>query len=426
MSKKIIGEAGSVEMKIQPEKLKEVMTELKKIDDDFQAELKKTRENFNRVRELYYNIPNLAEKYRKNSFTVEECKIVDEYEELIFSEVVLHSKRQDKIRELQKRINDEDLARMFDERFSYMKQGVASNEVVKITTSKQSKKFSPILDNFTGVATVTNNEFTLFFENFLKSVGLRNSTHKLLDALLMKFAEGNNNKQIIEISLEEYMKMRGITDETKARKQVKEDLDALASMTANFTEKVNGKKKDFVRLKFIGTHGIKKGVIFATLDLAFHALLVKYPVMPMPRIFLALKDNHNPNAYHLGRRIALHKRMNYGKSNADIISVFTLLDACPNLADYEEIYKKQKSSYKEKIIEPFERDMDALEETGVFSWRYCHSNGLPLSDKELEKLNYEVFKNLLVKITWSFYPERAIEENENTSKRKKNKKKEKK
>ena len=57
------------------------------------------------------------------------------------------------------------------------------------------------------------------------------------------------------------------------------------------------------------------------------------------------------------------------------------------------------------IIEPFERDLDALEET--LSWTYCHSNNTPLTDEELATLSYDVFKDLLIHTEWKDYPDQT-------------------
>ena len=58
-----------------------------------------------------------------------------------------------------------------------------------------------------------------------------------------------------------------------------------------------------------------------------------------------------------------------------------------------------------RIIEPFERDMDALNET--LQWNYCHSNNVPLSDTELNTMTYDLFKTLMVHTTWLDYPDQT-------------------
>ena len=61
--------------------------------------------------------------------------------------------------------------------------------------------------------------------------------------------------------------------------------------------------------------------------------------------------------------------------------------------------------------------MDALEET--LTWTYCHSNNTPLTDEELNTMDYNVFKSLLVKIDWKIYPDQTARlERKNTKKKK--------
>ena len=76
-----------------------------------------------------------------------------------------------------------------------------------------------------------------------------------------------------------------------------------------------------------------------------------------------------------------------------------------------------------RIIDPFERDMDALSDT--LKWAYCHSNNTPLTDEELKNLNYDTFIELLIKTEWNNYPdqtarlERKAERQEQAKQRKK-------
>ena len=86
-----------------------------------------------------------------------------------------------------------------------------------------------------------------------------------------------------------------------------------------------------------------------------------------------------------------------------------------------------------RIIEPFERDMNALQE--IFDWHYCHphSGGKELTDEELENLDFDTFSKLMIKIDWKDYPDQTerlerqakrIEENKEKQRTKnKNKKK---
>ena len=301
-------------------------------------------------------------------------------------------------------------------KFALMRNGTATNQLMKIPPKKKQQEAK--LDVLTNTAKFKHDNFLVTFEKFSEIQGLRTSTKKLLDELMIKFTEGNGKSLIVNLSLDEHMNMRGLKDEKEARKQVKEDLETLSNMTLTFNQKINGKPKDFLNLKIIGTHGIKNGIISAAFDIGFHELILKYQPMPIPQAFLALNDKHNPNAYLLGRRISLHKNMNYGTKNEDIISVRTLLETCPDIPAKEEVAQKDRM-YKQKIIEPFEIGMNALEETKIFTWEYCHSKGEPLTDEELKTMDYEVFINLLIKITWTDYPVREIKKREIKRKKKK-------
>ena len=84
----------------------QVLKELEKIDSEYQAELKEQHERYSRLRELFYNIPDLERKYKNNDFSPEEAKIVDEYESLIFGNLDAWDRKQKKIREFNKTMKE--------------------------------------------------------------------------------------------------------------------------------------------------------------------------------------------------------------------------------------------------------------------------------------------------------------------------------
>ena len=297
-------------------------------------------------------------------------------------------------------------------------QGTATNELAKITTSKN----IPV-DSFNDTATIKKGDFELALENFSQIAGVKTSTHKLLDILLLIYSETKEKE--VKISIQDFMKLRGLKDRKAAEAQVKEDLTTLYNASISFKQKEGKKIVTYTDARIIQDkgQGLKNGTIRVTFGDKFFNAMQIYHVMPMPPAFFTINDKYNPNSYHLGRRITLHKNMNYGKPTEDLISINTLLEACPNLRTHEEVYKSGGRHYKEKIIEPFERDMNALEATGIFTWEYCHSNALLLSNEELGNLNYDIFKNLLIKITWHAYPLREIKAKEEKTKTRKTKKK---
>lgn len=311
--------------------------------------------------------------------------------------------------------------------FSTIRQGTATNALTKI---KPSTKRNTIIDTITGTATITQGNLSITIPDFTKLTGFRTSTYQLLDALTVALTETGAKSPAVALSLEEYMKKRGLKDKKEARKQVTDDLETLFNATISFKEKrKKGQEQDFHDIRIIDSKGIRKGIITVTFGTAFYNILLGYPIMPYPAQLWELNSKRNPNSFYLLRKIAEHKNMNVGKKNEDIIAVKTLLAAAPYLPSYEEVMNTDRAISR-RIIEPFERDMDALEDT--LTWTYCHSNNTPLTDEELSSMSYDTFISLLIKIDWKQYPDQTarlerkaerIEQAEQGKKRKTSKKK---
>ena len=126
--------------------------------------------------------------------------------------------------------------------------------------------------------------------------------------------------------------------------------------------------------------------------------------MPYPAQLQTLNSKRNPNSYYLLRKIAEHKNMNIGKKNENIIAVKTLLSVAQFIPTYEEVMTADRH-LDQRIIKPFERDMDALEAT--LTWNYCHSLDQPLTGEELDAMSYATFEGLLIHIKWISYPDQT-------------------
>ena len=296
--------------------------------------------------------------------------------------------------------------------FQMIRQGQATNRLTKINARKRDNLKLDILSQ--SVKILADENFAIEIKNFPKSGELKNSTLQLLDALTLKFTETDAKSRCINLSLHEYMNMRGIKNEKTAREQVKIDLEILYNLSLHYKEKRHGKfTGTFIDVRLIDKKGvIKNSVIGLRITPEFYALLQTYNIMPYPIRLLALNNQANPHSYYFGRKITEHKNMNYFQPNADIISVETLLKSSPVMPALDEV-SKNGQHYIQQIITPFERDMNALDE--IFMWEYCHSNGTPLSEQDFDILygqdknnpSYQFFITLLVKITWRNYPERT-------------------
>jgi hypothetical protein len=285
--------------------------------------------------------------------------------------------------------------------FSTTRQGTATNQFTKVKTNKINTQIDPI----TGTANLTSGDFIVTMPNFNTLTELKTSTHKLLDAITVAFTESGAKSPIVTLSLEEYMNKCELKDRKEARKQAKADLETLFNARISFKEKrKNSQDLDYIDIRLCEAVGIRNGIINFNISNTFYNILLGYPIMPYPPQLWKLSARYNPNSYYLLRKISEHKNMNIGKKNEDVISVKTLLEATPVLPGYNEVMESDRR-ISSRIIEPFERDMNALENTLI--WQYCHRNNVPLTDEELAVFDYTVFESLLVKVTWKVYPERV-------------------
>ncbi|EWM54974.1 RepB family plasmid replication initiator protein [Ruminococcus flavefaciens] len=281
--------------------------------------------------------------------------------------------------------------------FRIMKQSSAMN---KLSTLKVTKK--TVEDTEDGTICIEKDNLKLSFAHISDlGSGLKTTTHRLADALMIKFTEMGSKEQSVSLSLDEYMRMCELKNTTEMRKQVNSDLKTLLNMRVSF-QKSSNREQSMQDIKLCSDVKIKNNIIFFTFSPEFFIIMKTMPVMHYPEKLFRINLKKNPNSYYFLKKIAEHKKMNYFKKNADTLSVKTLLSCTPELPSYEEVVNSDRAVGR-RIIEPFERDMNELSD--ILRWEYCHSNGTRLTDEELENFNYHIFYGLLVKIKWYSYPE---------------------
>lgn len=277
-----------------------------------------------------------------------------------------------------------------------IRQGIATNQLSKIIADKKNTEYDP----FTGISIYRKNEdFQLSFidTDFSKVRGYTATTAILLDIIIYKLTKSGANTPVINITLDEFMKLRGLTNKKEARKQVNTDLETLFNCRVSFVDTTTGKYKNYIDLHVLDSKGIKNSVITVTLGLSFFTLIKNYPLMLMPLNVFSIDLKANPHAYYISRKLAEHKRMNLGKANENIIAVKTLIEACPLLPTYDEVSQAGRQ-INQRIIQPFIKNLTALEE--YFIWEFCNTKGTPLSDEQLELSDYDTFINLFIKFEW--------------------------
>lgn len=286
--------------------------------------------------------------------------------------------------------------------YSTIRQGPATNTLTKMQPNAR-RNLS--VDPVTGEARITQGPLSVTITDFDRLAGLRVSTYQLLDALTAALTQSGTKNPFVVLPLEEYMAKRGLKNKKETRKQVMEDLESLFNARISFQDNIqNSRDRNFHDIRILDSKGIQSGLIRVSFGTMFYEILSNYPIMPYPERLWTINAKHNPNSFYFLRKIAEHKNMNAGKKNEDILSVQTLLSATPNLPFYEEV-KGAGRQVNQRIIEPFERDMDALRDT--IKWAYCHSNNKPLTAEELENMDYDTFLSLLVKIDWITYPDQT-------------------
>ena len=261
------------------------------------------------------------------------------------------------------------------------------------------------LDELTGDLRIDEDGLITFIERStdLKG-GLKDTTKRFLLIILRQATKYGMQSDLVIMTLKEYMELCGLTDAKWARQQVAEDMATLYSISLSSKGSRNN-AQDFAHIRLCSAQEINNGIIKFRMGQDFFAMACKWSLMPYPDNAFKLNQRHNPHGLYLATALARHKYMNKGKLNESIIGVKTLLDKCPGLPRYNELDTK-KGEISRRIIEPFERDMDALVEVqAIGSWEYCHSKGAPLSDEELEaQVSYADWSSRLIHFDMPEYP----------------------
>ena len=390
----------------------EVLNALDVIEKEYQIDIRKTQARLKKIKEELYHIPDLKSKYEANSFTEKEAAIVDEYEDLILGSFLCLQRKNEKIRALKDKIENDakKMLEIFDGDYPNVLQGTATNNFSKVKGSHKNFETMPYSTKAKTTQKIGDDDFTVMIENFSEKSCLRASTQKLLMALLIEFTETGGQDTSITLPLRKYMQWRGLTNEVSARRQVNEALETLYSISLSFTQNKRQKRKKFSRdyrdMRLVIDKGIKNGVIKCTFHPEFYELLKSYTVMPINRKMLMLDDRRNPHAFYFLKFLSEYVNMNYGKPNQNIISVKSLLNSSPEMPTYEEI-QSQNRHYDERIIEPFIRDMNVLQDIQAIIWHFEDSDCVKSWDSFIKaKIHFELLN----------YPLRALPDKKTTNK----------
>lgn len=295
--------------------------------------------------------------------------------ESIDSVIVNLFKALDKLEEPLKKEIEIELAK-----YLRMPQGSHVNSLTHKITTKIS---DPAQLDINGRGTIESKNFKLYIEGYDKLVnGANTSAVKLFNAAIMNCKK--NGGPLAQIPLKEYMELRGLKDEDKARKQIKNDMEVFKAIKFEYKH-----KRDWLSISLYGGRsGIYKGIIEFRFTPEFYASIPEKQFMFIPQEFFTTSDKYNPHTAYFILRVSEHKRMNLGKKNENIIGVQTLIDSSPFFPKYEEIEPRY---FKQLMLKPFERDMNA-----ALSIKWDYTGAQPN--------DYNEFIHSNVVITWVDYP----------------------
>lgn len=288
--------------------------------------------------------------------------------------------------------------RVKEQNYPLIKQGNLTNEFAKSRIDKSTPEDSTGERSFktSGGLVAVINEFNL---------NLTTSAHQLLDFLVSKITVTGGDTLLIPV--DEYMKLRGMDTKPDNVKEfcikVKKDLDAIYSAEISYSDK-SRKNGDYQRIRILSSQGIKRRVIEVTFSQKVSEYLKNSPLMPYPRTLWTINPRTNPNSYNFGRMIAVHKNMNAGKPNENTIKVSTLLESSPYTRSQNDAEELRKH-YKTKIMTPFIRDLNALNDMG--EWCLFDPNGKVIQEADIVQLRPTLFEECSVSFRWKNYPDQT-------------------
>ena len=282
-------------------------------------------------------------------------------------------------------------------KYHKLAQSKTSNLLQKNITVRRAE--SGQIDHF-GNMVIETPDIIVTIEGY-EECGVNQSAVMLLDSLMTVATEEGLHETLVTLTLDEYMSMRDLKNEKEARKQIKRDFDSLERISFK-CKGADNKRWEYLEIKISGgTKGlIKNGDLLFRFNPDFFSIFKihnsnRYLFMYFPHEALQGNIKKHPHKYWFARKIAEHKRMNLGKDNENVIGVRTLIESCPNFPTYEQVMASNRN-ITDRIIKPFERDMDELH--SVFEWEY--SDSIPTK--------YNEFIKSKVKIRWLDYPEQAV------------------
>lgn len=251
------------------------------------------------------------------------------------------------------------------------------------------------IDKITSEVTFKNNNTELLVKNLSQEVGfkLSSTVFYLLLAIIVEFNNSTRSQKQISLSVEKYQQLRGLNNKKKLLEQIKEDLNSLSSFYISYDKKNIKKSKgciSFYNVRLIQEWGCTNdNITICFSDKYYEHLKNAYPMPFHKEIF---KLNPKTSAPSISIYLCFLYNMNHDKKNKNIVSVRSILKKSRTIPSKDKAYPK----LNQKIIEPFERALDALPKRGILRWHYVNAKNEPLTQEQLNTFSYNIFINSYV------------------------------
>lgn len=217
----------------------------------------------------------------------------------------------------------------------------------------------------------------------LKPVGI-----KLAHFIIANYS----GSSVMQFTLQDFMHYAKLPDRDKAAELVKQEAGKLAGLQWIIDEQ----QKRRPGVGYFGLYGVyyANNIIKVTLTIEGEALMrAARGHCYFPMNLLQRNLARNPHSITLGTKLSYLKGMNWGKQNCDRYGALWLIKDT-DIPLPEEVNNQQ---YKNLIITPFERDMNANKD--IYSWKYIQGSGN----------NWKEFQNAVVEIIWNNHPQDLLD-----------------
>ena len=268
--------------------------------------------------------------------------------------------------------------------------------------------------------------------NVAKILGLKGDTNRVFIYLYgVMLAKINGNAQVkkakdendiiktFNLNLDEMAHVFGKTDQKAFNRNIKGVIEQLEDLKLIVYPDYNGVidyTAEPARLPILGDIVPFRGGYRLTLGSTLSYMIAKNTggIFPLSYLYFRLSNN-NPVAVRLMYKLNTHYTMrnNQVKRTNNIISVESLLkDIDETILPSYETVMKGNGNVTQRIIDPFASALDKIadDSNGEFTWNFCKAGHEPLTDKELEKIDYKDFIRLYIEFDFNNLPVLSDEE----------------